>query len=134
MRMWMLHPALFCNQHLLGEHGEIHKHRPSFVKQHSIAGRIRPIVLIEPEAMKRRHDLLAEEMIHRGMNHKSPYEQPDLSYLVYEDRYAKADIDYNLWDLANRCPACKERIDEHVNRLGMTEVWDRIQNQQGEIK
>jgi hypothetical protein len=110
MRMWMIEPSMLCNKHLLGEHGEIHKHRHNFVKQHSITGRIKPIVLIEPSAMKARHDELAKEMIKREMNHKSPYKQPSLSHLPKDERYAKADINYNLIDLANRCPDCKERI------------------------
>jgi len=34
MRMWMVDPRLLCNQHLIGEHGEIHKFLPSFRKGH----------------------------------------------------------------------------------------------------
>lgn len=110
MRMWMIHPKLLCKKHLLGEHGEIHKHRQNFVKQQKINGRISPVVQIEPDFMQRRHDELSEEMIQRGMNHHSPYCQPDLSYLPEEQRLAKADIEYNLRDLSSRCPVCAERI------------------------
>ena len=35
MRMWMISPEWLCRKHLIGEHGEIHKH-------HSIAKRIAP--------------------------------------------------------------------------------------------
>jgi len=110
MRMWMIDPKLLCTQHLLGEHGEIHKHRHNFVKHHNIRGRISPTVQIEPESMKYRHDELAEEMLRRGMNHKSPYEQPDLSYLPNELRYAKVGIEVSKRDLCNRCEACAERF------------------------
>lgn len=110
MRMWMIDPTLLCRKHLLGEHGEIHKHKHNFEKHHSIAGRIYPIVLIEPDNMQTRHNELAQEMLNRGYNHQSPYEQPDLSYLPDEQRYAKADLVYNMNDLYERCPDCERNI------------------------
>jgi hypothetical protein len=106
----MLNPVLLCKNHLLGEHSEIHKHRHVFVKQYKIDKRISPIVQICPEQMKIRHDMLAQEMIKRGYNHKSPYELPDLSYLSNNQRYAIADILYNIRDLFERCDKCKDRI------------------------
>lgn len=109
MRMWMLPSELLCRKHLLGGHNEIHKHRHNFVKQHSMKGRLYPIVQIEPASMKEEHDRLAEEMTRRGYNHKSPYEQPDVSYLG-EMAYLKADIEYNIKDLATRCPECRKNI------------------------
>jgi hypothetical protein len=108
--MWMLDPKLLCRQHLLGEHNEIHRHKHIFEMHYSIAGRISPIVLIEPESMKSRHDEIAKEMLARGYNHQSPYEQPDLSHLPNDQRYAKVDLKYNLKDLYNRCPECKNKI------------------------
>ena len=65
--MWMVEPKLMCVQHLVGEHGEIHKHRHNFVKGHSIAGRKGQI---EPLAMQRRHDELAAFL----KSHKSLYD------------------------------------------------------------
>lgn len=112
--MWMLDPKMLCRNHLLGEHNEIHKHRHNFIKQHRISGRIFPIVLIEPESMSNRHDELVAEMIRRGYNHNSSYEQPDLSHLPFNQRYAKADIRYNIQDLSCRCVECKRRIESHV--------------------
>ena len=41
--MWMIHPKFLCKKHLIGEHGEIHKFRPSFVKGHKIEGRRRQV-------------------------------------------------------------------------------------------
>lgn len=110
MRMWMVSPELLCKKHLMGEHFEIHLHRHNFVKRHSISGRVSPIVLIEPESMEERHNRLAAEMQKRGYNHESPFVNPDLSYLPDTERYAKADITYNIADLMNRCPDCSERI------------------------
>lgn len=111
----MISPKLLCKKHLLGEHGELHKHHHNFVKHHKIDGRLSPIVLIEPGSMKTRHDQLADEMLLRGYNHQSPYELPDLSYLSSIQINAKVDIEYNLLDLSNRCPQCKERISEMTN-------------------
>lgn len=110
MRMWMIPTYLLCDKHLLGEHGEIHKHRHNFVKRHSISGRISPEVQIEPASMALRHDELASEMLERKMNHQSPYEQPDISYLPEHERNAKVDIEISLSELVRRCPACRANI------------------------
>lgn len=111
MRMWMVNPKVLCNNHLLGEHAEIHKHRHNFVKKHRIDGRIFPIVQIEPHNMESRHNELAVEMLERGMNHKSPFEQPDVSHL---DPTLKVDRDYSISDLKTRCTKCKELIENII--------------------
>lgn len=108
MRMWMLPPECMCLQHRLGEHAEIHKHRHNFVKGHSIAGRRGQI---EPAAMKARHDELAAGF----PNHKSPYEQPDLS--AYDLRGFAVDLVVSARDLAARCPKCRELIEKHKGSL-----------------
>lgn len=107
MRMWMICPSRLCRKHLLGEHGEIHKHRHNFVKRHSIKGRLTPIVQIEPMSMQARHDALAAEMVRRGFNHNSPYEQPDISHLTPDQRYARVDVLVSENDLRARCPDCE---------------------------
>lgn len=110
MRMWMIDPKLLCRKHLLGEHGEIHKHRHNFVKQHSISKRVSPVVQIEPKSMQTRHDELAAEMLRRGFNHQSPFEQPDISYLPDFERNAVVDISISMSDLIERCPICEKNI------------------------
>ena len=105
MRMWMLDPACLCQKHLLGEHGEIHKHRHNFVKKHSIAGRRGQI---EPQSMQVRHDALSAEMARRGYNHRSPYTQPDLS--AYDLDGFTVDVSEAERDLAGRCVECRERL------------------------
>lgn len=110
MRMWMINPKLLCNKHLLGEHGEIHKHRHNFLKHHSIKGRLSPVVQIEPMSMGQRHDELAIEMLARDMNHKSPYVMPCIKHLPIDQRQARVDIDVSIKDLIKRCPECKARI------------------------
>lgn len=102
MRMWMINPKILCRKHLLGEHGEIHKHRHNFEKKHKMDGRLGQI---EPHSMKKRHDVLAKEMLDRGYKHNSPFEQPDISYLPK----MIVDREESLLDLLVRCEDCKER-------------------------
>lgn len=108
MRMWMVDPKILCKKHLLGEHGEIHKHRHNFEKRHSMNKRIE-LGQIEPSSMKIRHDVLAEEMLRRNYNHQSPYEQPNISYLPESQQVFKVDINSSLVDLFSRCPDCLAR-------------------------
>jgi len=107
----MVPPKWLCNQHLLGEHSEIHKHRHNFEKGHSIRGRLEPVVLVEPASMSQRHDELVLEMLARGMNHQSPFEQPDLGFYNDLQKYAKVDLDISVRDLCIRCENCKKRIE-----------------------
>ena len=112
MRMWMINPNKMCDQHLLGEHGELHKFLPSFHKQYRITNRIQPVVQIELSSYKKRHDELAEEMVRRGMNHKSPLPPlPDFSYLPQEHYYAKVDKRISREDLMSRCLRCKSKME-----------------------
>ena len=115
MRMFGISPSLRCDNHLYGEHGEIHKHKHNFEKHHKVDGRIYPIVLIEPSTMKIWHDMLAEEIDKRAKTkkskgHNSPHTQPDISYLPFDQQFARVDIEYNIKDLAGRCPECRERL------------------------
>jgi hypothetical protein len=112
--MWMIDPKILCRDHLCGEHYEIHKHRHNFVKHHSITGRIAGNAC-EPMAMKKRHDELVIEMLRRGYNHKSSYEQPDLDYLTEYERTYKVDIKESLLLLLDRCTKCKKRYEELSN-------------------
>ena len=123
MRMWMIPPKLMCNQHLLGEHNEIHKHRHVFEKQWSIDGRMKPVVQIVPAEMERRHEELVIEMAFRGFNHQSPYELPDLSYLPSEYLNAKVDLRFSVVDLKDRCKECKERMEKYEKEEEMCLVW-----------
>jgi len=104
MRMWMVNPVFLCNKHLLGEHGEIHKHRHNFIRGHSIEGRRGQI---EPISMAFRHDVLTSEMSRRRMNHQSPYSQPDLS--MYDLTGFTVDKEASLAELVSRCQHCQKR-------------------------
>jgi hypothetical protein len=114
--MWMIEPELMCMKHLLGEHGEIHKHRHNFVKGHSIAGRIAGNA-VEPEAMQSRHDDLEAEIVRRALaaGRKppcSPFEQPDLSGYPAEYRTYKINIEQSRALLVDRCPDCRKLNNE----------------------
>jgi len=109
--MWMIPTNLLCRQHLLGEHGEIHKHRHNFIKKHNMNGRRYQIF---PLLMKSRHDELALELIRRGYQHKSPYTQPDVSYLDIEMLAIQPNIEANIKHLCNRCEECRVLINAGV--------------------
>ena len=117
MRMWMIDPRLMCRKHLLGEHSELHKFRPSFMKHNRIDGRMKPVVQIEPSAMGARHEALVAEMLRRGYRHDSPYTMPDISYLPLEYLKARVDMNEAILDLSNRCEECAARIDEYINGI-----------------
>jgi len=107
----MINPRCLCRKHLLGEHGEIHKHIPSFRKGHRINGRFSPIVQIQLNALRSRHDELAEEMIRRGMNHRSPLNDlPDLKEIYPEYYYLNVNIENSILDLSSRCESCRSLI------------------------
>ena len=110
MRMWMCDPKLLYRKHLLGEHGEIHKFKHTFVKKHKKDKYIENNC-IEPSSMQKRHDELAEELLRRGYNHQSPFEAPDISYLPEDQRNYKVDVKTSLKDLCERCPDCRARIE-----------------------
>ena len=121
MRMWMLPPIILCQQHLLGEHGEHHKHRHIFVKKYRITNHMKPAqpaANIFPALMKKRHDELAEELLRRGRNHKSPFVQPDVSYLPVEYLTAVPNLEYNIFDLCDRCFECYTRYIQYRDHNG----------------
>ena len=95
-----------CRQHLIGDHGELHKHLHVFIRKYSIAGRRGQI---SPLYMKSWHNALAAEMTNRGYNHKSKFQQPNLTYLPYEDLVGKANEEEVLEKLQN-CPECRKRL------------------------
>jgi len=112
-RMWMVEPEVLCNQHLLGEHKEVHQANGTLKKEMSITGYIKNNC-IEPKSIQSRHDVLAGELIRRKMNHKSPLEAVSISYLSKGEQKSKINVDWNLHELMQRCPKCKERIVNHL--------------------
>lgn len=111
MRMWMIDPSFLCRQHLLGEHSEIHKWMPILAKGYKQDGRFKPIAYIQLIGIKERHDELAEEMLDRGYNHKSPLVNvPDFKSLYPKWYYTRVDIEVSYHTLIKRCSGCRRRM------------------------
>ena len=102
MRMWKVNPRLLCNQHLLGEHVELHMFVGCLRRGISLRGYLEG-GLVEIHNLRRRHAELAMEMRRRGMRHASPLP-------VFHRRIAgRVDIRRTLRDLAARCRQCRHR-------------------------
>lgn len=100
----MIDAGLLCDQHLLGEHNELHMLAGSISRGHSLDGFINKR-LIEPQNIVPRHANLANEMSRRGMNHKSP-----LNSLDYEPRSGYVSTIESAADLKERCPKCLRNL------------------------
>lgn len=66
MRDWKINPKFLCNQHLLGNHVEIHMFAGCIDKNKSFDGYIEK-GLVEVHNLEIRHNELAKEMKRRGM-------------------------------------------------------------------
>jgi hypothetical protein len=110
MRMWNIDTKLLCNQHLLGEHVEMHMFVGSIKKGHTLNGYIEG-GLVDTRLIQKRHDQLALELKVRGMHHCSP--------LKYKD-YLKAgdvDIEGNLKELSRRCLECRKLKEKYNGKV-----------------
>jgi hypothetical protein len=105
MRMWMVDPGVLCQQHLLGEHVEIHMLVGSLLHGRSIQGFL-DRGLLEPSAIYTRHADLALEMSRRGLRHRSDLLAVDVA------QYSTGLVDpaESLHALVSRCPDCHDRI------------------------
>lgn len=121
MRQWMVDPRILCRKHLLGEHVEMHMFVGSIHKELSMDGYVKNN-LMQPLALRSRHDALVEEMTRRGMNHKSPLPEFSIDYLPAKQKVATVDVDSALADLLNRCPECQARYDAIQNGEDPDEV------------
>ena len=101
--MWGVDPELLCRQHLLGEHVEMHMFYGTIKKGKSINGYIKG-GLVDPSLIEFRHDVLANEMMRRGYNHKSP-----MNFDLPLQSSISLDIERNKEVLRNRCIECKNR-------------------------
>ncbi|MEA2015483.1 MAG: pyrimidine dimer DNA glycosylase/endonuclease V [Actinomycetota bacterium] len=101
--MWGVDPKILCNKHLLGEHLEMHMFAGCIKKKISLKGYCNN-KLVRMDLLKKRHYILADEMISRGMKHNSP--MPEIDYLSL--KYGEIDIKANLDELISRCPACRK--------------------------
>lgn len=102
----MTPPETMCRTHLLGEHVELHMFVGTINKGLSVKGFLDK-GLLEPASVYNRHTSLANEMVRRGYNHKSPLPAGGLERLTYE-QYHAGEIDRHaaLAELHRRCPEC----------------------------
>ena len=106
MRMWKVDPTLLCNKHLVGEHFEMHMFYGCLEKGKSLRGYVSR-GLVELDYIPERHDILADEMLRRGMKHRSEM----LGVIAIGD-YGFVDTEENLTELSKRCSKCREKIRE----------------------
>lgn len=114
MRQWMVDPKIMCQKHLCGEHLEHHMFIGTLRKKIKVDGYIENN-LFEPRSLHQRHKELAEEMIRRGYNHKSPLREIDCSCITHlstEQQYWEIDKAAAFEDLIGRCPECEKRYKE----------------------
>ncbi|MEO6119099.1 MAG: pyrimidine dimer DNA glycosylase/endonuclease V [Terriglobales bacterium] len=100
MRMWMVDPRKMCDQHLLGEHVELHMLVGTLIRKRSVAGFVAN-KLIEVHNVRLRHAELVVEMTRRGMKHQSPL--PSFRAV----KLGKVSVRANLLELARRCENCR---------------------------
>ncbi|MHC4597064.1 MAG: pyrimidine dimer DNA glycosylase/endonuclease V [Planctomycetota bacterium] len=98
-----------CDKHLLGEHVECHMLVGCLLRKRRITNYIR-FDLLQPKSLRERHDQLALEMDKRGMLHKSPLPEYDLSYLPHEHSTYKVNVEESLIELSRRCRECRKRL------------------------
>jgi hypothetical protein len=104
----MVNPAVTCNKHLLGEHVECHMLVGHLQRNRQITNYIR-LNLLQPKSLRERHDQSALEIKDRGMLHKSPLPEFDLSYLPEENRIYNVNAEVSLNELSGRCSECRRR-------------------------
>jgi len=111
MRMWLCKPEILCQKHLCGEHLEMHMFVGTLREGKKIDGYLKNN-LFEPRFLHQRHKDLADEMIRRGYNHKTPLYEVDCAPildLTDEQQYWEVDRESALRDLLSRCPKCRDR-------------------------
>jgi len=113
-----INPKFLCPQHLLGAHGEHHKHESKWTIKKMRPGKYLTNNCFEPSRYKERHDELAAEMVRRGGNHNSPIKQPYFGYLEDWEREWKADSVQARLALMNRCWDCRQALMRQVGLWG----------------
>ena len=103
MRMWMVDPRKMCDQHLLGEHVELHMLVGSLRRKKTLTGFLKG-GLVELHSIRSRHAELVIEMKNRGFRHASPLP-------AFRARTAgKVNIKLNRQELVRRCKACRAKF------------------------
>lgn len=112
MRIWDVEPTLLCDQHLLGEHRELHglwniltqgksgyRHHPETRRW---VGKL--------AALYARHEALTAEMTVRGFRHRSPLEATLATGAGTQDAYVDPPARQRKLLAAKPCP-CPRTVD-----------------------
>jgi hypothetical protein len=99
--MWMVDPRILCNQHLLGEHAEIHMFVGAIDHGFSVKGYLAK-GLLEIHSLYPRHMELVREMKRRNYRHKSKI----TNKWKRVEKSGRIDRKKNLKELISRCPRC----------------------------
>jgi len=105
MRMWNIDPRKMCNQHLLGEHFEIHKMIGNLRHSRTWAESLTKKGFLEPQNALTRHNKLVREMLKRKIKHKSP-----LNVKKVDLPQGKVDVKKSKKDLIKRCKNCRRLL------------------------
>lgn len=113
-RMWLgVDPADLCDQHLLGEHSEIHQEVGTWLRhphgEAVVAGHVEKAQVV-PRRIRERHADLVAEMDRRDMNHDSPLEDFNAGEMPPIAHDLSLITSTNRADLAERCKDCRERL------------------------
>lgn len=103
MRMWDVIPDMLCKKHLMQEHASLH----AFASMISKGKSVQKFVdrgHCECKNILHRHNVLAREMLNRGINHRSPMS----STIPFPDT-GSVDIDESIRILKEKCSACSDR-------------------------
>ena len=103
----MIAPEHLCQQHLLGEHVELHMLVGHLKKGRSVDGFVANN-LIDTSQIQSRHEVIANEMLRRNLNHKSPLEYTHKHPVGY------VGVDQSYLDLIDRCEACRQSINRRI--------------------
>lgn len=120
MRMWMIPTTILCRRHLLGEHNELHMLAGSLLRGRRLDGFLAKR-LLEPSALRERHDDLAAEMTARGYRHASPLPPFEQALLQYSEEiravldHTRVDREQARRDLAARCPLCAHNLEQAIS-------------------
>lgn len=104
----MVDPRKLCDQHLLGEHNELHALVGTVEKHDNGEEIVRSLCedgYLDLTSVQSRHHKVAREMRRRGMNHDS-----SIYFRNPFDFEGGVDVDESLEELKSRCPDCKQRI------------------------
>lgn len=98
MRIWDINPKKLCNQHILGEHRELHaiwsiltNHKKGY-SQHPETKRW----VGKQAALYNRHAKLVKEILRRGYRHQSPLNKKQAIGLVRQRTYVNSKAEQHI--------------------------------------